>query len=127
MSERIRAGSRFKLLLCSVLIDTRCFRIPLKCLRVPQVEDHCHRGILSTYYKFTLSAVTHKLNISGHILMWTFVLVFVCLPKISPLPSVKREKKQRRIEKIKEKWKEERKKERDRKKDDGLVFLFVAT
>jgi hypothetical protein len=35
-------------------------------------------GILSTYYKCTLSAVTHKLNVSGHILIWTFFLVLVC-------------------------------------------------
>jgi hypothetical protein len=35
-------------------------------------------GILSTYYKCTLSAVTHKLNVSGKMLMWTFFLVSVC-------------------------------------------------
>jgi hypothetical protein len=35
-------------------------------------------GILITYYKCTLSAITHKLNVSGHMLIWTFVLVLVC-------------------------------------------------
>jgi hypothetical protein len=34
VSARIRARSRLKRLLCFVLIDVRC-------LRVPQVEDHC--------------------------------------------------------------------------------------
>jgi hypothetical protein len=34
--------------------------------------------ILSTYYKRTPSAVTHKLNISCHMLIWTFFLVLVC-------------------------------------------------
>jgi hypothetical protein len=28
--------------------------------------------ILSTYYKIILSAATHKLNVSGHMLIWTF-------------------------------------------------------
>jgi hypothetical protein len=37
------------------------------------VED-----ILRTYYKCTLSAITHKLNVSGHMLIWTFFLVLVC-------------------------------------------------
>jgi hypothetical protein len=32
------------------------------------VED-----ILSTYYKFTLSAINHKLNVSGHILFGVLV------------------------------------------------------
>jgi hypothetical protein len=34
--------------------------------------------ILSTYYKCTFSAVTHKLHVSGHVLIWTFFLVSVC-------------------------------------------------
>jgi hypothetical protein len=34
--------------------------------------------ILSTYYKCTLSALIHKLNVSRHILIWTFFLVFLC-------------------------------------------------
>jgi hypothetical protein len=34
--------------------------------------------ILNTYYKCTLSTVTHKLNVSGHMLIRTFFLVFVC-------------------------------------------------
>jgi hypothetical protein len=29
-------------------------------------------------YECTLSAVTHKLNVSRHMLMWTFLLVLVC-------------------------------------------------
>jgi hypothetical protein len=46
VSARIRAGSRFKRFLCSVLIDVRCFsysltrlRVPSR-VRIPQVEDH---------------------------------------------------------------------------------------
>jgi hypothetical protein len=34
--------------------------------------------VLSTYYKCTLSAITHELNVSGHMLIWTFFLVLVC-------------------------------------------------
>jgi hypothetical protein len=34
--------------------------------------------ILSTYYKFTLSAISDKLNVSGHMLIWVFFLVLVC-------------------------------------------------
>jgi hypothetical protein len=39
------------------------------------VED-----ILSTYeyYKWTLSAITYELNVSRHMLIWTFLLVSVC-------------------------------------------------
>jgi hypothetical protein len=33
--------------------------------------------ILRTCYKCTLSAITHKLNVSG-LMIWTFVLVLVC-------------------------------------------------
>jgi hypothetical protein len=32
--------------------------------------------ILSTSYKWTLSAITHKLNVSGHMLIWTFFSCF---------------------------------------------------
>jgi hypothetical protein len=36
-------------------------------------------AILGTYYKCILSAVPHKLNICGHMLIWTlFVFVLVC-------------------------------------------------
>jgi hypothetical protein len=35
-------------------------------------------GILSIYYKCTLSAITHKLNVSGRLLIWTCFLVLVC-------------------------------------------------
>jgi hypothetical protein len=31
-----------------------------------------------TYYKCTLWAVTHKLNASGYMLVWTFCLILVC-------------------------------------------------
>jgi hypothetical protein len=37
-----------------------------------------HGDILSTYYKCTLSAITHKLNVSGLMLIWTFFLRLVC-------------------------------------------------
>jgi hypothetical protein len=37
-----------------------------------------HGGQLSIYYKCTLSAVTHKLNISGHMLIWTLFLWNSC-------------------------------------------------
>jgi hypothetical protein len=46
VSARIRVGSRFKRVLCFLLIDVRCFGIPLRCLLVilgvwvPQVEYH---------------------------------------------------------------------------------------
>jgi hypothetical protein len=33
---------------------------------------------LSTYYKCTLSDITHKLNVCGHMLIWTFFLVLAC-------------------------------------------------
>jgi hypothetical protein len=36
------------------------------------------KNILSTYYKCVLSAATHKLNISGQMLTWTFSPVLVC-------------------------------------------------
>jgi hypothetical protein len=32
------------------------------------------KDILSTYYEFTLSAITHKINVSGHILIRTLFL-----------------------------------------------------
>jgi hypothetical protein len=35
-------------------------------------------GILSIYYKSILSAITYKLNVSGRMLIWTFLLVLVC-------------------------------------------------
>jgi hypothetical protein len=36
------------------------------------------RPLLSTYYKRNLSAVTHKLNVFGHMLIWTLFFVLVC-------------------------------------------------
>jgi hypothetical protein len=41
--------------------------------------------ILSAYYKCTLSAITRKLNVSGHMLIWTFVLVLVCGTRVQSL------------------------------------------
>jgi hypothetical protein len=40
--------------------------------------------ILTTYYKRILSAVVHKLNVSGHMLIWTFSLFWYVelVPKI---------------------------------------------
>jgi hypothetical protein len=35
-------------------------------------------NILSIYYKCTPSAITHKLNVSGHMMIWTFFLGLVC-------------------------------------------------
>jgi hypothetical protein len=34
------------------------------------------KDILSTCYKFTLSAINHRLNVSGHLLIWTFFSFF---------------------------------------------------
>jgi hypothetical protein len=47
--------------------------------------------ILSTYYNCTLSAITHKLNVSGHMLIWTFFSLFLhveLVPKICPQLSI---------------------------------------
>jgi hypothetical protein len=37
-------------------------------------------------YRSTLSAINHKLNVSGHMLIWIFVLVLVVglVPKVYP-------------------------------------------
>jgi hypothetical protein len=32
--------------------------------------------ILNTHYKYTLSSLTHKLNVSGHMLIWIFIPIF---------------------------------------------------
>jgi hypothetical protein len=52
------------------------------------------KDILSTYYKCTLSALIHKLNVSGHMLIWTFFLFWfvglvrkVC-PHLSVTPCI---------------------------------------
>jgi hypothetical protein len=37
-----------------------------------------HGGHLSPYCNCTVSAITHKLNVSGHVLIWTFFPVMVC-------------------------------------------------
>jgi hypothetical protein len=34
------------------------------------------KEIVSTYYKCTLSVVTQRLNVSGHMLIWTFFLIW---------------------------------------------------
>jgi hypothetical protein len=47
------------------------------------IESHGEH--LSTYYKYIISAITHKLNVSGHVLIWTFFFLFLYLqlvPKI---------------------------------------------
>jgi hypothetical protein len=33
--------------------------------------------IFSTYYKCTLSAINRRLNVSGHLLIWTFFVILV--------------------------------------------------
>jgi hypothetical protein len=43
--------------------------------------------ILSIYYKCTLSDITHKLNVSGHTLIWTFFHVLVCGTRAQRLPA----------------------------------------
>jgi hypothetical protein len=43
------------------------------------------RDVLSTYCKCTLLAINHKLNISGHILIWTFFLVLECGTRVQSL------------------------------------------
>jgi hypothetical protein len=35
-------------------------------------------GVLSSYFKCILSAITHKLNVSGHVLIWTLFPILVC-------------------------------------------------
>jgi hypothetical protein len=49
-----------------------------------------HGGILSTYYKCTLIAITRKLNASGHMLIWTvFLFLYEELePKFCPRLSI---------------------------------------
>jgi hypothetical protein len=42
-------------------------------------------NILSACCKYTLSAVTHKWNVSGHMLIWTFFLGLVCGTRIQSL------------------------------------------
>jgi hypothetical protein len=44
-----------------------------------------HGGKFSTYYKCTLSAKTHKLNISGDMLICTSLLVLVCVTRAQNL------------------------------------------
>jgi hypothetical protein len=46
-------------------------------LRRVEVCIQSHGGHISTY-KRTLSAIAHKLNVSRHILVWTFFLILVC-------------------------------------------------
>jgi hypothetical protein len=41
--------------------------------------------ILSTYYNFTLSAITHKLCVSEHMLVCTYFIVLVCGPRVQNL------------------------------------------
>jgi hypothetical protein len=63
VSARIRAGSRFKRILCFVLIVVKYFRLPCKMslstsgLRVLQVEDHSFRPISERYSVRIYSAI----------------------------------------------------------------------
>jgi hypothetical protein len=43
---------------------------------------------LSVYYKGTLSAVTHKLNVSGHMLIWTVFLVLISVTRAKILSAL---------------------------------------
>jgi hypothetical protein len=43
--------------------------------------------IFVTYYNHTLSAKTHKLNVSGQILIWTFFLILECGTRAQNLPT----------------------------------------
>jgi hypothetical protein len=68
---------------CGCLSDY--LQLPWKLWTVAAVHDEMCSGmhwnlinILSTCYKCTLSAVTHKFNVSGHMLMCTMFLVLVC-------------------------------------------------
>jgi hypothetical protein len=47
------------------------------------------KDILSTYYKCTFSAITHKLNVSGHILISVFSLVWYVEPVSKVCPTFK--------------------------------------
>jgi hypothetical protein len=49
------------------------------------IESHWHH--LSTYCKYTLSAVTHKLNVTGHVWVWTVSMYGIRSP-ICPYLSV---------------------------------------
>jgi hypothetical protein len=42
-------------------------------------------GILSIYYKCTLSAMDHKLNVSGHVFIWIFLYMFGCMELVHQL------------------------------------------
>jgi hypothetical protein len=44
---------------------------------VSKRELNSMEDILSTDYKCTLSAITNKLNVSGHMLIWIFFLILV--------------------------------------------------
>jgi hypothetical protein len=67
-------------------------------LQIMQADVAKHAGlpnshqkdILKTHYKYTLVAVTHKFNVSGHMLMWTFFLLWCVevVRKICPHLSV---------------------------------------
>jgi hypothetical protein len=46
--------------------------------------------ILNTYYKCTLSAIFHKLNTSGHMLIWTVFPVLVCGTRAQSLSALLR-------------------------------------
>jgi hypothetical protein len=72
----------------AVSFSSQVHRNPFKCSTHLWTDaafyDETRRGvhwiscIFSTYYKCTLSAIAHKLNVSGHMLIRTFFLLSVC-------------------------------------------------
>jgi hypothetical protein len=53
-------------------------RIRWSMVRCVEAYIESHGGHLSTYYKCTLSAITHELNVSRYMLIWTLFLVLLC-------------------------------------------------
>jgi hypothetical protein len=68
---------------CGCLSD--CPQLPRRLWADAGVHDETCRGvhwnlmenILSTYYKYNLSVITHKLNVSEHMLTWQFFIFLV--------------------------------------------------
>jgi hypothetical protein len=63
--------------------------------------------ILSTYYKYAVPTITQKLNVSGHMFIWTIFLVLVCGTRTQNVsaPSIYAEYKNKLCEKIWYDWK----------------------
>jgi hypothetical protein len=59
-------------------------------VRLSAVHDETctesHEDILSTYYKCTVAATSHRMNVSGHMLIWTLLLMpkFVLIFPLQP-------------------------------------------